>query len=192
MKKSRKYLAVTAIGIFASIVLVTIASRVYMTEEIPYVPARTSDAELAQLANYTRISVSGDFSLEVTQLQDYSIDYMPLNETEGELQARVENDTLIITGFGNRTDSNTALVRIGVPVLDTLEINYLPDSSVSNFNAPLMNIRLLAFRNFTMQNNVLGNLDLSAQGAGDINLISNTLTTQNFNIEGRSNLNISD
>ena len=188
MKKSRKYLAVTALGIFASIVVTAIMSRIYVTDFVPYVPVRASAADLAQLANYTRIRVSGDFTLEVTQLQDYSIDFTPLSETQGDLEARVENDTLIINGFGNRTENSRASLRIGVPVLDTLEVAYLPEITVSNFNAPLMNIRLLAFSNFTMQNNMLGNLDLSAQGGGEINLRGNTFTTENLAIQGRINV----
>ncbi len=191
MKKSRKYLAATAIGIFVTIALMMLASRFYITQPIPYVPERTSAADLAQLANFTRITVSGDFSLEVTQLQDYSIDYAPLNDSQGNLQARVEDNTLIISGYGNRTENNAAVVRIGVPVLDTLEVNYLPEIIVSNFNAPLLNIRLLAFRSFTLQNSMLGNLDLYSQGEGVVNLRGNTLSNQRLRIEGQSDLNIS-
>jgi hypothetical protein len=191
MKKSTKYLTATALGLLVTIALMLLASRFYMAESIPYVPARTSAADLAQLANFTRITVSGDFSLEVSQRQDYSIDYTPLNERKGELEARVEDNTLIISGFGNRTDNNAATLRIGVPVLDTLEVNDLPEIIVSNFNAPLMNIRLLAFRTFTLQNSVLGNLDLYSQGAGVINLRGNTLSNQRLRIAGQSDLNIS-
>jgi hypothetical protein len=190
MKKSRKYLTATAIGLLVTIALM-LASRFYITESIPYVPARTSAADLAQLANFTRITVSGDFSLEVTQRQDYTIDYTPLNERQGELVARVDDNTLIISGFGNRTDNNAATLRIGVPVLDTLEVNDLPEIIVSNFNAPLLNIRLIAFRSFTLQNSVLGNLDLYSESAGVINLRGNTLSNQRLRIEGQSDLNIS-
>jgi hypothetical protein len=190
MKKSRKYFAATAIGIFAAIALMTLLSRIYMTEFAAYVPPRTTPEELAQLANYTRISVQGDFELEVTQVQDYTIEYTPLSEALGELQARVENDTLIVTGFGNRTDTDAAVLRIGVPVLDTLEVSYLPEITVSNFTAPLMNIRLLTFQTFTLQNNVLGNLNLESRGEGVINLRGNTLTTQNIQVEGSSDINI--
>jgi hypothetical protein len=191
MKKSRKYLAATAIGIFIAIALMTLASRVFMTDSIPYVPARTPPAELAQLANFTRIRVEGDFSLELTQVQDYSIEYSPLNANRGEFTARVENDTLIVEGFGNRTEANAAVLRIGIPVLDTLDVLYAPEVTVSNFTAPLMNIRLNAFGTFTLRNNVVGNLDLVSQGSRTINLQGNTLTTQSLRIEGRSDLNIS-
>src|SRR5687768_17143062 len=95
MKKSKKYLAATAIGLFVAIALMTLASRVYMSDSIPYVPTRTPTAELEQLANFTRIRAQGDFVLELTQVQDYSIEYSPLSADRGELTARVENDTLI-------------------------------------------------------------------------------------------------
>jgi hypothetical protein len=192
MKKSRKNLVFSAIGIFASIALVILLSRIDVAEFVPDVPTRTPPEELAQLANYTHISVQGDFDLEITQIQDYSIEYTPLSATQGELQARVENDTLIITGFGNRTGTDSAALRIGVPVLDTLEVNYVPQITVSNFMAPLMNVRLLSFGTFTLQNNVLGNLSLEAQGEGVINLRGNTLTSQNIRVDGRSDVNITD
>jgi hypothetical protein len=191
MKKSRKYFVATAVGIFAAITLAVLLGRIYMTESVPE-PARTTPAELAQLANYTRISIQGDFALEIIQVDDYSIEYVPLNDTRGELEARVDNDTLVVTGFGNRTDTEAAVLRIGLPVLDTLEVINLPQITVSNFTAPLMNIRLLDFQTFTLQNSVLGNLNLESLGEGVINLRSNTLTTQAIRVEDRNAVNITD
>src|SRR5689334_4055774 len=126
MKKSSNYF-VAAAGILAGIALIAGLTRIYTAQEVSPVPLRTTPEQLAQLANYTRISVIGDFALEISQLQDYRIDYAPLDETHGELEAKVENDTLVIRGFGNRTDSGTAMVRIGIPVLDTLEVRDLPE-----------------------------------------------------------------
>jgi len=186
MKNSRKYFVAVAIAILAGVALLLW----YKTESTPTVPVRTSPAALAELANYTRISVQGDFELEVSQLQDYSIDYLPLNARQGDLQARVENDTLIITGFGNRTAVDTAVLRIGVPVLDTLEVNDVPRASVSNFTAPLMNIRLAGVDAFTFQNNVLGSLNLEGRGGGVVNLRGNTLTTRNIQVEDPGVINI--
>lgn len=190
MKRNTKYFVAIAISIVAGIVLFTTLSQTRRTEAVVSVPARTSPEELAQLANYTRINVRGDFALELTQVQDYSIDYAPLSDDSGELQASVENDTLIISGFGNRNGNDAAVVRIGVPVLDTLEIESLPEITISNFTAPLMNVRLLSYRTFTFQNNVLGNFNLEAKGEGTINLIRNTLTNQSLQVEDGSNVNI--
>ena len=192
MKKNNKYLAATAIGVCAVIALFTMASRFDMTASIQDVPARTSPADLAQLANFTRINVDGDFDLEVSQLQDYSIEFQPLSETQGELVARVEDDTLIVTGYANRSETAAAVVRIGVPVLDTLEVSSLPEITVSNFNAPLMNIQLKAFRSFTLENSVITTLNLSSEGRGEINLRGNTLTTQNLRLDEESELNVID
>ena len=44
MKTSRKYLIATALSIFVFIALLTVASRIYMTDSIPYVPVRTPAA----------------------------------------------------------------------------------------------------------------------------------------------------
>ncbi|MES2625022.1 MAG: DUF2807 domain-containing protein [Pseudomonadota bacterium] len=192
MKKSRKYIALTALGLFAAVVTMTVMSRIYVTDFVPYVPTRTSEAELTQLANFTRIHLEGDYAVEVTQVQDYSIEYSPLSESQGEFAARVENDTLFISGFGNRTDTDRAIVRIGVPVLDTLEASYLEEITISDFRAPLMNVRVIGFQTFTMRNNVLDNIDLFSQGNGAINLQGNTFTMQNFHIEGESDLNITE
>lgn len=183
MKKNRKYLVAAALVIFASIALMTLIGRSYLREPGSNAPARTSAEELAQLANYTRISVQGDFTLEIDQVQDYSIEYMPLDATTGELQAHVENDTLIVTGFGNRTAAAAALLRIGVPVLDTLEVNNLPQITVSNFSAPLMNVRLQGFDSFTLQDSTLGSFTLDARGGGKVTLRGNTLTNQDIRIE---------
>lgn len=190
MKSNTKYVTAAAIGVIAAIALIAALSRTYETEQLAEMPARTSPEELAQLANYTRINVRGDFALELTQVQDYSIDYTPLSEDRGELQASVEDDTLIITGFGNRTDTDAAVVRIGVPVLDTLEVEALPEITISNFTAPLMNVRLLNYGTFTFQNNVLGNFNLEAKGEGTINLVRNTLTAQTLQVEDGSNVNV--
>jgi hypothetical protein len=192
MKKSKRYLIATVIGIFVAIALMTLAPHVFRTDLRPHVPARTTAAELAQLANFTHIRVEGDFYLEVTQVQDYNIEYLPLSDTDGDLGAKVEDDTLIITGYGNRVDTDSALLRIGVPVLDTLQVYNVPQTNVSNFTAPLLNIRLIGVGSFTLQNSVLGNLDLSSEGNGVVNLRGNTLTAQNLRIESQSNLNITE
>ena len=60
MKLIRGYLA--GIGIFLAIAVITLVMRFYMTESIVKVPARTTVAELEQLANFTQIRVDGDFS----------------------------------------------------------------------------------------------------------------------------------
>jgi hypothetical protein len=189
MKQSKRYLA--GIGIFVIAAVMTLAMRFYMIESTAYVPARTTTAELEQLANFTRIRAEGDFSLELIQVQDYSIEYMPLNANQGELAARVEDDTLIVEGFGNRTDTNAAVLRIGVPVLDTLEVLNVPEITVSSFMSPVMNIQLNTFATFTLRDSVIGNLDLVSLGSGTINLQGNTLTTQNLRNEGGGEVNIS-
>lgn len=192
MKKVNKYLLGTGFIVVVGIVLLELSDSLYPGSAVlKEVPQRISTNELAQFANYTRISVRGDFDLEVVQGLDYTIDYAPLNEFQGGLVATVEDNTLMITGFGNHQGTDAAMLKIGVPVLDTLEVFYVREVKISSFIAVLMNLRFTEITRVFLQNNVLGNLDFIAQDVGGITLQKNNFIVQNFDIRGQTNLNIS-
>jgi Putative auto-transporter adhesin, head GIN domain len=192
MKKVNKYLLVAGLIVVVGIVMLELSDSLYPGSAVlQEVPQRMSANELAQFANYTRISVRGDFDLEVVQGLDYSIDYAPLNEFQGGLVATVEDNTLMITGFGNHQGADAAILKISVPVLDTLEVFDVREVKISSFMAVLMNLRFTEITKVFLQNNVLGNLDFIAQDVGEITLQENNFIVQNFDIRGQTNLNIS-
>jgi len=191
MKKVNKYLLGTGFVVVVGIVMLELSDSLYPGSAVlQEVPQRMSANELAQFANYTRISVRGDFDLEVVQGLDYSIDYAPLNEFQGGLVATVEDNTLMITGFGNHQGADAAMLKISVPVLDTLEVFDVREVKISSFMAVLMNLRFTEITRVLLQNNVLGNLDFIAQDVGEITLQENNFIIQKFDIRGQTNLNI--
>ena len=192
MKKSRRYLRATILTLLAIQVLYVGLNRLYAVTTPAPAPARTPVADLAALRNFTAIEVRGDFNLELMQQSDYALEYVPLSAAHGEFSAKVEADTLILSGFGNRSAVNTALVRIGLPALRRLDVSFSPAVTLLNFSGDRLDLQLTAIEVVTLKDNNIEHLRMKALGVREVNLDEDSFRRSKLHIAGETSINITD
>src|SRR5690606_13366596 len=134
MKTSRRLLLGTFLVLLATPVVIIAYSRINggsIDERQP--PERPQAAELAALRDFDAIVARGDFALEVSAADNYSVEYSPLPQGRGFFRANVENGVLTLEGFGNRNDFVAATVRVTMPELTRVETGSLASLTISNF-----------------------------------------------------------
>ena len=177
MKTSRRLLLGTFLTLLALPVVLVAYSRVAgdsSTGDRP-LPERTPPAALAALRDFTAIDIRGDVDLEVSSAPDYSIVYSPLSERRGNLEARVENGTLIIEAFGNRTETTAASLQIGMPELARLDGEYLATVTVRNFDSATLELRFNVASAVLIENNRIASLQAELGYVPTVEFRGNTI-----------------
>ncbi len=141
--------------------------------ELP-APERTTPAELAALRDFTVINANGDFALEIVRADTYSIDYTPLSPERGNFSASVEDGTLSIEGFNNRTEFMMGTVRIGLPALAALESGYVPTIAVRGFDGDTLDLNVAFTEELVLANNRYATLNMELQRAGLVTMNGNS------------------
>lgn len=163
MKKSKRLLLRTVAALYCMTGLYVGASRAFMepVDSDPAAPRRTAIEQLASLRDFTRIDMESDFSVEVTQRADYSIELIGAADDRGDLMARVEAGVLQLRGYGH---ADGVLVRIGMPQLQQLTADFAPLISVSGFSGDALSIRTSTrparSERIEMRDNDIENLEL--------------------------------
>jgi hypothetical protein len=188
MKKSKRYLLGTLIFILSSIVLYVAANRLLEMRAPAFELQRTPAAVLAQFNGFTRIVVHGDFGLTLHSTPDYSISYFPLSADRGTFTATQEGEVLTLRGFGNRSNESAASVVIGMPHLTRVQANALYQLQLSGFETEALSMDLTDMRSATLENNRLGNLDLSGSHLRQLYLRNNIIGTRDFRMIGTMNI----
>jgi hypothetical protein len=177
MKTSRRLLLGTFLTLLAVPVVLVAYSRFGFdpaSRERP-LPERTSPAELVALRDFTAIEIRGDVNLEVTGAADYSIAYTPLSERRGNLEARVEDRTLIIEAFGNRNDTTAASLQIGLPELERLDGEFLAALTIRNFDSDMLELRLTTASEVLLENNRIASLQAELGYVANVEFRGNTI-----------------
>jgi hypothetical protein len=186
MKKSKRYIGGTILAGYAGMVLFIGLNRLYVANVPEPLPERTSAAELAGLRNFTAVEVRGDFSLELVREADYSVNYVPLSDTRGQFLAALQGSTLVLTGFGNRTQLDSARVRVGMPELLSLEASSAPTLLLADFAGETMDLRLTVIGTVTLRNNSTTNLRVVASGVRELQLDAISFAGSELRITGNT------
>lgn len=176
MKTSRRLLYGTFAVLLAAPVVLVAYSRFTGSgpTDLPP-PERTAPAELAALRDFTAIDVSGDFALEVVRADTWSIAYTPLAENRGNFTASVQEGTLVVEGFGNRTENANARVRIGMPDLDALEAGYLPAITIRDFEGDALELNIGVAEELVLEDNRFDVLQAELTRVGLVSMRGNTV-----------------
>lgn len=170
MKRSRRNITATLLSLYAAIFIFIGVNRA--TEDIVTFPgetvAQTSPEELAALTGFTQVNARGDFILEVVSAENYSVTYAPPEGDQGNLEARVENGVLLLTGSNNQRNNNR--VRIGMPNLEDLTAMFNPEVSVSGFNQDALVLSFMNIHSVTLDSITLDRLEIDARFVDEITM----------------------
>lgn len=141
MKQSKRLLIGTILGLYGVMMIHTALSRVFVdeTQDGPVELRRTSAEQLATLRDFDEVDAQGDFSLELVQQANYSVEVIRAADAPGELVARVTSGVLQLRGYGNPA---SVRVRIGTPQLEDLETDFAPLLSISGFTSDSLDIQV--------------------------------------------------
>lgn len=184
MKSSRRLLLGTFVAMLVAPVALIAYSRFSdQPYAVPPVPERTSAGELAALRDFTKIAVTGDFELDVVRGDTWSVTYTPLASDRGNFTASVEDGTLTLEGFDNRTESSSGTVRITLPDLDALQASFVPSPRIAirNFNGDTLELDVDFTQQLVLENNQFDSLDLTVQQAGLVEMRGNSFGTTRMN-----------
>ena len=180
MKNSRRLLLGTFLTLLAVPVVVTAYSRVAgsLALEGAQAPERIPAAELAALRDFSAIDIRGDVAVEIVQANGYAIEYTPLSETRGNFTARVDEGVLVIEAFGNRAETGTATLRIGMPELQRLDASFLHALTIREFDSTALTLAINVMPGgLLLQNNRIDALTLDLQRVDTVTLRANTFGT---------------
>jgi hypothetical protein len=175
MKTSRRLLFGTFVVLLATPVVLVGYGRFSGAayQEVPP-PERSAPEALAALRDFTAIDISGDFSLAIVRGDSYAVSYEPIAENRGNFTAVVRDGVLEVEGFGNRTEFAMATVSITLPSLDALEIGYVPEVTVSNFEGDSLEADITFVESIVFENNRYGAVEFDLQRAGIADFRGNT------------------
>lgn len=194
MKTSKRYLRGTLLTILALPVLIVLYSRIVPVTDSRPAPERTPAAELAALGGFTAIEVEGDFTLEISGASAYSVAYEPLQDERGDFVARVEDSTLYLRGYGNRTRAGdeAVRVRVGVPALQALDVSFTQSLLVSELDTANLALRIVAIRSVTLRDNRIDNLELRGVGIEQLDFAGNRIAASQIRLAGETTITTSD
>jgi hypothetical protein len=192
MKTSRRFLLGTLLAALALPVLIVVYHRVTTAggEFVP--PQRTPATDLDALRDFSSVTAEGDFALEVHASDSWAVDYEPLGAQHGNFAASVENGTLHLRGHGNRTETQAARVRVGLPRLVRVEARDTFTLAVRDFEGEQLDVRLTGVSSALLANNRLGNLTVAGGGVETLRLEGNRLGASSLKIFGVHTISVSD
>lgn len=123
MKKSQRFLRGTVFSLAVLLVLLVGINRWVAPDARTTAPSRTSPTELAALRDFSVIRIQGDFAVTIEQGAEFGISYTPISERRGLFNARQRGNELQLEGYGNRTETDAAQVRITLPALQSLQVD---------------------------------------------------------------------
>lgn len=172
MKRSRRYIAATLVATYASIFVFMGVNRATegMVTFSDDIRARTSPEELANLRDFNEIDSRGDFILEVVQSPEYSITYTPPPDDFGNFEARVVGGTLILEGFDNRRRDSSGSVRVGMPVLDSMDATLNPEVHISGYEQDEMALEFTSIVSVFLQEITVDRLEIESKFVREISL----------------------
>lgn len=189
MKKSKKYVRWTLIGFHLAIVLFIGIARAFENPNGEYIPARTTEAALAELENFDSIQIRGYFELEILQQENYQIDYSRLDSARATFSADVEGEVLIIEGHFSNLPEEKGRIRIGTPSLATLNVDNAPELTINGFTRGSLSLTTRNVRSITLDDVELETFELNASRIDRLDLReaqvgTRTLTIRNIGSVG--------
>lgn len=165
MKRSRRLLLGTFLALLGAPVLLVAYSRISgegVLSELP-APERVSPEALAALRDFDAIEVRGDFALDVSSAADYAVEYAPLPQQRSFFRASVNDRTLTIESYGNRTETGVGTVRIALPELGRIDAESLTALTVRDIDSENVEIRILGPTEVVVADNRIGTLRMETQ-----------------------------
>ncbi|MGV3592866.1 MAG: hypothetical protein ACO1PZ_14350 [Gammaproteobacteria bacterium] len=179
MKTSRRLMLATFLTLLATPVVIVAYGRISgagTMSELPG-PRRASAAELAALRDFSAIDVRGDLDVVIRSAADFAISYTPLFERRGNIAARVENGTLFVVGYANRSETEAAQLEISLPALTRVESESLFALTVSGFSGTALDVVVPSAQRVVIEDNQLATLRMELGYVGRIEQHGNTIGT---------------
>lgn len=160
MKTSRRLMLATFLALLATPVVLVGYGRISGAGTMTELPAprRMAATELAALRGFSAVDIRGDLDVVVRSAPDYAIAYTPLFERRGNITARVEDGTLFVEGYGNRSETEAARLEISMPALTRVEAESLYALTVGGFSGDTLVLIVPNAQRVVLEDNQLGTL----------------------------------
>jgi hypothetical protein len=182
MNQGKRHIRYTLIAMVGLVVLMVGAARIYASTvnadtpqwlrgvmslgmamklrgTIPSAASSTATAPpvatLADLRNFTKVSVEGDFSVEVIGAPDYKVGLTGASADKWTLDWDLEEDGLVRIKGGEGTEGG--VLRIETPTLVSVEATGLRQLTVRGVTAPELNIRMKDLAGVLLEDCEVGN-----------------------------------
>jgi hypothetical protein len=190
MKNSKRLLVGTVGALYALMALYVGANRLWALDDArePFAPQRTSAAELAALRDFDEIEIESDFSVEVVQQAEYSIEAFGMAADNGDLLARVENGVLLVRGYGN---PDGARLRITMPELVKFDTGFSQEVSISGFSGEALEIQVSTGQTVELLDNDIEALQIRTFDVPEVRL-DRASFANGLRYSGRARLSIID
>lgn len=189
MRRSERLIRNTVLALFGATVLHVAFNRLYAINNPAHGAQRTPAAELAQLRDFSRIELNGDFSVEIVQDADYSVEFMAQDANRGGFSAVVHDDTLVLRGFGNPP---TNQVRVEMPALTHVDSSSVAALTVSGFKGESLSMRLNETPRVILRNNTIRHLRIVSSERSELKADRASLQSSQVDLAGRATLTVID
>ncbi|MES2605796.1 MAG: hypothetical protein V4603_12730 [Pseudomonadota bacterium] len=185
MKRSTRRILLTILALNGVIVLYTVIGRLTAINAEPR-PTRTPAEQLAELRDFTIIRGEGDFSLEVVQQADFSVEFTPAGASTGSLRTFRRNNELVIFGQNNPPDGK---LRIGLPVLEEVTME-TASITISGFAGEKLLVRGEGVPQIVLLNNDIEQWSVTAGGRSEVQVDQTTMANGKIRMLGQGVISV--
>jgi hypothetical protein len=188
MKRSRRLIRNTIIGINVLSVLYVGATRLYADEGEPVVRHMAPES-LAALRDFTGVHINADVSVEIVQQAGFSVDFTPTDADSGLFVARVYNGSLDVFATNSPEGSH---LRIGMPELRDLIATQATTMTVTGFSGDTFALRTDRTPQVELRNNHFEEWRISSGITAEVKFDQASLRGSTLKVVGPSVISVLD